>query len=75
MAKTKDDSTPETASAVKTAQYQYVGGVISSQAIGGETVTLHPGKIVTVPVGDPTVARLVAQKLLVPYTVRTERHG
>jgi len=58
-----------------TAQYQYVGDVISSQAIGGQTVTLHPGKVVTLPSGDKVVARLVAQKLLAPYTLRNERHA
>lgn len=80
MAKKDDQTAPDQATAAPaaeaaTAQYQYVGTVISNQVIGGETVLLAPGAIVTVPSADPVTARLLAQTLLVPYTLRQERHG
>jgi hypothetical protein len=80
MAKKDDQAAPDQAAATPaaeaaTAQYQYVGDVISNQVIGGQAVLLAPGAIVSVPSGDPVTARLLAQKLLVPYTLRQERHG
>lgn len=81
MAK-KDETTPTADQATAaptveaaTAQYQYVGDVISNQVIGGQTVMLAPGAIVSLPTADPVTARLLAQQMLAPYTLRTERHG
>lgn len=71
MAKAKDEAagaetsggaTPESPT---TAQYQYVGNVISTQAIGGQAVLLAPGAIVSLASADPVTARLLKQRLLV----------
>lgn len=83
MAKQSTDETKDAAAAdlpvsqvgPQATHYQYVGDVISSQAIGGQTVTLAPGKIVTLPSDDPVVARLLKQGRLVPYTLRQPQRG
>jgi len=78
MAKIKDETTTAGAATpdeTATAQYQYVGSTISIQVIAGAETLLTPGQTIALPSTDPVVARLVKQALLIPHTLRRERHG
>lgn len=62
------------AAAKEDLQCMYVGDAVSAQVVAGQEITLTPGKIVSVPGDDETVKRLLAQGLLIPYAIKSDRH-